>query len=454
MRSLTLKLTLAFLFVGIIGAASVAVLARQRTATEFDQFVADRSITELAWRLQDYYEVNGSWANVERFMARRQNNPGRFGGHDVPDAALADETGVVIVAGWQFFQGDQASATALDNGYAIMHENQPAGWLLFPPVQARVPAELLAVESTFLSRINNAILLSAIVAILVALLVGVLLASTISRPVRELTAATKRIAGGELGLQVPVRTKDELGELSQSFNTMSSDLARSTQARRQMTADIAHDLRTPLSVIMGYTEALSDQKLHGSAEIYTVLHQEALLLNHLVDDLRTLSLADAGELTLVQRDIPAKGLLEDVALSYLALAEERGITIDVQVSDAMPLLYVDPERIKQLLGNLVSNAIRYTPDGGVVTLAAKATSHDMATLSVSDTGVGIAPDDLPYVFNRFYRSDSARSQDGSSGLGLAIAKSITTAHGGTISAESTVGVGTTFLIRLPIAAIA
>lgn len=452
MRSLTLKLTLAFLFVGIIGAAAVALLVRQRTATEFDQFVADRSITELAQRLEDYYEVNGSWDNVERMVLRRQNNnPGRSGEREVTAAALTDENGVVIVAGWQFAEGDQASAEALENGFEIMGGNQTAGWLLFAPMQFRPPPELLSLESTFLSRLNTAIVLSALVAILVALLVGVLLASTISRPVRELTAATRRIAGGELGLKVPVRTRDELGELSQSFNTMSSDLARSTQARRQMTADIAHDLRTPLSVIMGYTEALSDQKLHGSVEIYAVMHKEALLLNHLIDDLRTLSLADAGELTLVQRAIPVKGLLEGVALSHLALAEERGITLDVLVVEPLPLLYVDPERMTQLLGNLVSNALRYMPDGGVVTLSAESSSDNTITISVRDTGVGIAPDDLPYVFNRFYRSDTARSQDGSSGLGLAIAKSIVTAHGGTISAESTVGIGTTFLIRLPVA---
>jgi signal transduction histidine kinase len=268
--------------------------------------------------------------------------------------------------------------------------------------------------------------------------------------VRELTDATGRIADGELGLQVEVRTKDELGELSSSFNKMSGDLLHSQHLRRQMTADIAHDLRTPLSVILGYTEALSDQKLPGSADIYGVLYKEAQLLNHLVEDLRTLSLADAGELPLVQRPTPTRELLERVALAYVGLGEERQVTVRVDAGEDLPMLNIDPERMTQVLGNLVSNAVRHTRAGGEVVLGAHPVHTNKMVIDVRDTGEGIAPEELPHIFNRFYRSDQARQQNGSSGLGLAIAKSIVTAHGGTISAESTVGEGTTFIITLPI----
>lgn len=448
MRSLTLKLTLAFLFVGVVGALLMAIVVRRQTQTEFGQFVADRSVFETAARLEEWYAFSGSWAAVENWFSNDRNRP-RGERRDPPPVTLVDETGRVVFAGWRYKPGDQLSRSDLQNGVVLQNDGDPIGVLLFPPQPAVPRATLDAVEDAFITRVGRAIFVSAIAAILLALVMGVLLARTISRPVRELTTATRRLADGDLGQQVPVRTQDELGELADSFNQMSTDLAQSTRMRRQMTADIAHDLRTPLSVILGYTEALSDGKLNGSPQIYSVLHKEAGHLNHLVDDLRTLSLADAGELTLVQRATPAKGLLEQTALAYLPLATEQGVTLRVEASEGLPALNVDPERVTQVLGNLVSNALRHTEAGGEVLLSAESTPPSTVTLTVRDTGVGIKPDDLPHIFSRFYRGDRARSQDGSSGLGLAIAKSIVVAHGGEISAESTVGVGTAIRMKLP-----
>ncbi len=245
-----------------------------------------------------------------------------------------------------------------------------------------------------------------------------------------------------------MRTADELGQLAASFNQMSTDLATSNQLRRQMTADVAHELRTPLSVILGYTEALADGKLHGKPAIYDAMYGEARLLSHLVDDLRTLSLADAGELTLNRVFLSPLECLERTAASHAALGSQRNITIDVQAAPDLPLIDVDRERIAQVLGNLVSNALRYTPDGGSVTLSASAAGRDVL-LQVSDTGPGIDPKHLPFIFKRFYRADESRQANGESGLGLAIARSLVETHGGTIRAENGGNGGAVFTVTLP-----
>jgi signal transduction histidine kinase len=321
------------------------------------------------------------------------------------------------------------------------------GFIQFTFPTGTFDMERLPPELEFLSRVNRAIVVSALVAMLLALLIGATLASTISRPVRELTAATKALAGGDLGHQVPVRTDDEVGELAQSFNQMSADLARSNQIRKQMTADIAHDLRTPLSVILGYSEALADGKLPGNVETYGAMHLQAQHLSRLIDDLRTLSLADAGQLSLQRREVDPLDLLEHTALANLPQAEARRITLNVQ-GERGTVILVDPDRLVQVLGNLVGNALRHTPDGGTVTLSTEPSGGQIC-MQVRDNGSGIAPNDLPHVFDRFYRADQSRTGDGSSGLGLAIARSLIEAHGGQISVTSETGHGSCFTVCLP-----
>ncbi|HQF70805.1 MAG TPA: ATP-binding protein, partial [Promineifilum sp.] len=277
---------------------------------------------------------------------------------------------------------------------------------------------------------------------------GAFLARTLARPIGELTAATQRIARGELGLQVPVRTHDELGKLASSFNSMSADLEKASRLRRQMTADIAHDLRTPLSVILGYSEALQDEKLPGTPEVYGAMYRQAQQLNRLIDDLRILSLADAGQLSLQRRAVLPGDLLDHTAIAYLPQAEERGVRLSV-AADGVPTIWVDPDRLVQVLGNLVGNALRHTPDGGLIALAAGKTG-ERVVLSVTDSGPGIPPEDLPHIFERFYRGDKARVDDGASGLGLAIARSLIEAHGGQIAAENVATGGARFTIALPV----
>jgi signal transduction histidine kinase len=449
MRSLTLKLALAFLAVGLAGVVLVAVIVRRQTLLEFDRFIVDQYQAEILARAGDYYAQYGTWSGVETALRGRRGQGGP-GGRARP-LVLTDAGGQFVAT---TTDEGYPNATDYDKGAAgsdpvpIDVDGTVVGYIQFLDMGETQDLRQTA-EAAFLDRISRAILISAIGAGLLALVLGVALASTISRPVRELTDGTKALAAGDLGHQVPVRTADEIGQLAQSFNRMSADLAHSNQLRKQMTADIAHDLRTPLSVILGYSEALQDDKLPGTPEVYGAMHRQAQHLNRLIEDLRTLSLADAGQLSLQRRTVRPGDLLEHAAIAYLPQAEERGVQLSV-VAGAAPPIAVDPDRLGQVIGNLVGNALRHTPDGGHIQLAA-AVAGPRVVLSVTDDGPGIPTADLPHIFERFYRGDKARVDDGASGLGLAIARSLVEAHGGQIAAENVATGGARFTIALPLA---
>jgi two-component system sensor histidine kinase BaeS len=450
MRSLALRFTLAVLLVSLIGAILMAFFVWHNTQSRFDQFVVDRDRFSFVNTLAQYYQTNGSWAGVETVFGReRVPMPGSAQESHHSALALVDASGQVV-----FSQGDSQAIEQFvqlerGRGVPIRVDGEVVGWLRFVPRLQNPSPD--SPEASFLADTTQAILYSALGATIIALLLGVLLARTLTRPIRELTLATRVLAKGELGQQVSVRTRDELGELATSFNQMSADLARASELRRQLMADIAHELRTPLSLILGYTESLSDGKLPPSQETFDIMHDEAQHLSRLVDDLRTLSLADAGELPLTRQPLDVPTLLERVVLAHSPEAQRRGISLRVEPSPTLPVIEADAGRMAQVLENLVSNALCYTPEGGEISLSAKA---DMGAvkLRVQDNGVGITPGDLPFVFDRFYRADKSLQRNGTeSGLGLAIAKSIVEAHGGSISVESTLGQGTTFTITLPAA---
>lgn len=441
MRSISLKLTLAFLVVALLSVVVVALAVGGLARREFDRFVASRDQVELADRAAEYYALNGSWDGL------RAGSNGRWPSRSPAmrqEVWLLDADGNIIFGAPGDRTGRDLSALP---SLPIAVDDEVVGTLVFAenPMIASVRQPL---EQAYVRTINRSVLLSAVVAGLLALVLGSVLAYTIARPVRELTDATQAVAQGDLGRQVPVRSRDELGRLGASFNRMSADLARANQARQQMTADIAHDLRTPLSVILGYTEALSDGKLQGNPAMYAAMHGQSLHLNRLIDDLRTLSLADAGQLSLQPAAVSPCDVLIQTARAYQPQAEAKSVALRTECADTCPALWADADRVMQVLGNLVSNALRHTPAGGEVTLAAAGVG-DCVQLSVKDTGSGIAAEELPYIFDRFYRGDKARQADGATGLGLAIARSLVEVQQGQISAHSAPGQGTEFVITLP-----
>lgn len=452
MRSLATKLTLAFVAVGMAGALLVGLFVGFSTQREFDRFVVRGNQRALIAGLANFYENNDSWQGLDQAIGRINDRIGR-GNRPIP-AVVADASGHVVYDGGQpdHHAGAHLAMHDLQQGTPIEAGGQVVGYLITPAASGGMmgmAGMMGAPEQTFLISLRRAIILAALAAILLALVLGLFLAHTLTRPIRELTTATARVAQGDLGYQVEVRARDEIGALTASFNRMSADLATARHVRRQMTADVAHDLRTPLSVILGYTEALSDGMLQATPEMFGTLHREAQHLNLLIEDLRTLSLADAGELPLDRQPMPPADLIGRAESAYAMQAAQQGITLRSEVAPALPLVSVDSQRMAQVLGNLVSNALRYTPAGGEIVLSAAA-EPDAVCLGVADTGAGIAPDALPHIFDRFYRADPARAESDASGLGLAIAKSLVEAHGGTIGVDSTPGHGAAFTVRLPV----
>lgn len=449
MRSLTLKLTLAFLLVGLIGSLLVALIVGFRTRSEVDLFLSVRDRTILLNALRSYHQANGGWQGVEQLLERTA--PLDFYSRNL---ILADANGIVVYGRRPYLPGRKLGRNTIARAEPLRSDGDIIGYFFFvgPPPLPVFSDPRWAAEAALLQRLAAATVLSAIGATVVALVVGVVLARTLTRPIRELTAATRAMAQGRLDQRVTVRSRDEIGELAQAFNQMSADLGQAIQARRQMTADLAHDLRTPLSILRGYTEGLQDGRINGSPRIYQVMHGEVEHLQRLIDDLRLLSLADAGALSLNRRAVDPRALLERAALAHMVQVEDHGPAIRVEASDSLPAVWVDTDRMAQVLNNLVANALRHTREGEIV-LAAREAENQRIVIDVRDTGSGIAPEDLPHIFERFYRADPARTRESgqSAGLGLAIAKAIVEAHGGTISVISTVGIGTTFTITLPIA---
>jgi signal transduction histidine kinase len=449
MRSLYAKLILAFLSVSLAGVLLVAVLAGRVTAGEFGHFMLRQNQEFLVDSLSLYYEEQGSWEGVGVLLrARAMGGHGAMHGMgpmgSVLDVALADASGRVVVPGAGYRGGMQLPGAVLRQGLPIEVQGRQVGTLLGGDT---MPAMMHTAATEFLQRVNRALFLASAGAAFLALFLGTLLARALTRPLRELTVATRAVTGGDFGRHVPVRSQDELGQLVDAFNQMSSGLSHGRELRRQMTADIAHELRTPLSVILGHAEALRDGVLPPEAATFEIVYEEALRLNRLVDDLRTLSLAEAGELELIRRPTSPAGLVAQVVTGQAPRAAQQNVSLQTEVAPDLPQVAMDPDRMAQVLRNLLDNALRHTPAQGRVTLAAQA-SNGAVVFRVSDSGPGIDPADLPHIFDRFYRADKSR-QRGGSGLGLAIARSIVEAHNGRIWAESPPGRGAHFFVQLP-----
>ena len=451
-KSLFWKLMLAFMVVVLVAVGGVALLARQTTTSEFDrlrQGQGGRDGSDQIDSLAAYYAENGSWEGVSLWAQGRrgQGQAGRGAAQSNaggPPLRLADADGQVILDMVEDRVGQYLSADELAQWEPIIVEGQTVGAAL---VGGFGTVPLSQEEQAFLNRVQTALVFGAVVAFGVALVLGSLLFRGITAPLRRLTQATSAVAEGNLSVQVPARSGDEIGQLAQAFNRMTADLAQADQLRRDMTADIAHELRTPLTVIQGNLEAVLDGVYPADAEHIEPALRKTRLLRHLVEDLRTLALADAGELTLHPAPMDLGRLAQRTVEDFGVRAQAAGVALTSRILTPIPQVKADAARIEQVLGILLDNALHHTPTGGEISVKLRHVTREV-WLSVRDTGEGIPAEALPHVFERFYRARSETPRPGGSGLGLAIAQAIITAHGGRIWAESAVGQGTTVTFSL------
>lgn len=319
-------------------------------------------------------------------------------------------------------------------------------------LMGRPPAMAVDLLGGFLDAMNTALAVAAMAAFLTAVAVSIFVTRRIVAPVHSMMRATTRIADGRYGERVPVTSDDELGQLATQFNRMAATLERVEQMRRDLVANVAHELRTPLASIAGYMEGLLDGVIPAEPETFHRLHREAARLQRLVDDLQELSRAEAGQISLRPRRITVQELVEVATGRLQPQFDDKGIDLTVVLPAGLPPVLADPDRIAQVLTNLLGNALQYTPSGGRVEVRAR-TDTPAVAIAVADTGIGIAAEHLPHVFDRFYRVDRSRARaSGGTGIGLTVARHLVEAHGGSIKAESAgPGHGSTFTVALPTA---
>ena len=436
-----------------------------RIQVEQDRVRAGRIHTALV----EYYDSNGGWHDLQNFV-------NRIGFQSEREIVVLDSDGEILADNRQLrrHRGDRGHRVLFgadiprgplphaEHFVPIVSGDATVGWVavgargrgdpFHDPPDAH-PGDLSDVEpllTEFTDRVGRTLVIAGIVAGVIGIVLVLLLSRRFLGSIGDLTAAARRLGGGDPSSRVAVRGNDEIAELGQAFNNMADALENSERQRRALVSDVAHELRTPLTNIQGHIEAMQDGLLQPNAHNLEIVHQQALHLNHLVSDLRLLAETEARELSLATEPSSIGEIAGEALESFRARAEAASIQLQSQVPDGLPNVAVDRFRIRQVLGNLLDNAIRHTPPGGYVTLSAQA-SGDAIRVEIADTGSGIPPEGLRHVFDRLYRVDPSRDRStGGSGLGLTIARQLVEAHGGTIWAESQEGVGSRFGFDLPV----
>jgi two-component system, OmpR family, sensor histidine kinase BaeS len=459
-----LRLTLAFVAVVIFTVAGILVIARLGTASEIQNFMfrgGASGVDELVTSLESYYASQGSWQGAEALLIARGAGPGHGAGmRGQGNAAgqggmganqrlvLTDASGQILydTAGVPVNSGSRLSAPQLQGAIELHEDGQPVGYLYPEGSQAFTNIQ----QNQLLDRLNRAAVTAGLVSGGLALVLALFLAAQLIRPVRALTQAAERVALGDLTQRVEVQGRDELARLGQTFNHMAGSLYQAQEGRRAMTADIAHELRNPLAVQRANLEALQDGIYPLNPENLQPILEQNLLLTRIVQDLRTLALVESGQMALERTEIDFSGLVQRLVDRFQPQAARRSISIHFRGCPDCPSIQADPGRLEQIVGNLLSNALRYTTETGIVELAIGRDRGDVI-LTVRDHGPGISPEALPRVFERFYRADKSRSrEEGGTGLGLAIARRLAEAHNGTLTAENHAMGGALFTLRLPL----
>jgi len=468
-----LRLILSFIFIVLVAVASVVLIASQNTASEVRAFMFRGGMTGtegLVVALEEYYQTNQTWQGVEiifimpgtgQGMGHSGQGSGQGTGANLGGGMLnqrlrlVDAQGNILIDTTNETVSAHLSNDDLEQAIPLVVNKQTVGYLLPEGGLGFTHND----ETALVDRINQAAITAGLIAVSVSLLLALLLAYRLSRPIRDLTQAANQLAQGDFTQQVPVHGNDELANLGRAFNQMAASLEEAEQSRRAMTADIAHELRNPLAVQRANLEALQDGIYPLTSENLNSVLEQNYLLNRLVEDLRTLALVDSGQLALERTSTDLTALVTRIVDRHRPQADARSVSLNVSASEHVPQIFLDPGRVEQILGNVLSNALRYTPEGGQIDIEitsppkgiTKSNNIEIVRLTVHDNGPGIPPEALPYLFDRFFRGDRARCRnEGGTGLGLAIARQLSQAHGGDLTARNHPRGGAVFTLTLPI----
>lgn len=437
--SLRLKLLMSFFLVIAIGVGTIAYIASNSAINQFDRYIsrdqAER-YQRLALTFSNYYRYMGSWDEVSDLTAKISEMYNER-------IVLTDPSGVVIGDTSEKLTGEKIGSDWSSKSVTINLGDFSIG-KIYIRTQQRSP-----LQKTFINSVNKSVLTGGIIAGIVGIVLALLFSRNILKPIRELTEATKKMQQGELDQRVNTSSGGEIGKLGASFNELARRLKEQKALREEMVSDVAHELRNPLSNIQGYLEGLREGMIDPTKQVFETLHQQSLVLNRLVNDLRDVNRAKAGKLNLDKKLLVLEDIITREIKALKAKADETGVELRRDLNGPN-LLKADPERISQVVRNLLDNAMTHTPKGGEIKIETRTSSGEVIT-TVSDEGAGIPEEDLPYIFDRFYRVDKSRSRGtGGTGLGLTIAKEIIESHGGRITAKSSEGKGSTFEFTLPL----
>jgi two-component system OmpR family sensor kinase/two-component system sensor histidine kinase BaeS len=454
MNKLWVRLTGAFLVVALVAVGAVAGIVNRTTASSFRSYVGQQTTananTELIRSLEAHYTSAGSWTGAQDILATARSGHGggqeRGSGGEGPLFLLVGVDYTVVAASEPQQIGRSLSDAERDRALALVVEGQTVGYLLREGAGTQA---LDTAQQKFLDDVSGVLALTAVGAIILALVMGLVLAWVLVRPLSHLRQSAAAIAQGHLGTQMPVAGTTEFREVAAAFNRMSVALAESEAVRQRMTSDIAHELRSPVSVMRGQLEAMMDGVFPLNTEQLVVVYDQTLHLGRLIEDLRTLTRAEARRLPLEMTRVSPNTFAQRVVADFAPLAQEESIALNADIAPALPFIQADADRLRQILANLLANALAHTPSGGSITVKAARTETGVR-FAVADTGPGLTSEQAAHVFERFYRADDARQRDrGGSGLGLAITQELVKLHGGRIWVESAPGAGSTFCFEIP-----
>ena len=488
MKSIRLKLILVLVAVCGIQALLVAGIVRFATLNAFDQFLLEDASDAFVDDVSAFLVARGSFDNMlalfgpgefpwrqgagsqdslrnrpptrprarttdgqlqyrsenwRGFTSDQFRPPGLRNPRRPPEFGVADTNGFVVLPTADFELGLQLTRDDLEHTRRVDPEELQSFYVL-PPGGSRV--QLGRREQEYIRSADIAIGLAVAVSLAAALLIGFVSVRIYAQPLRDLTRASKDLARGISGHSIPVRTSDEVGQLTEAFNELTASLEESRNARTQMTADVVHDLGTPITVIAGYLQSFQDGDMEATPARMELVLKETMRLSRLVEDLRVISLMDSSKFELDPESVSVVKWTRDLRAAFEPLARA---SIELELSGISETAWFDERRMTQAVSNLLSNAVRYTDENDTIRILVDVGDSEL-NIAIEDTGNGISPDDLPYVFDRFFRADPSRNMDsGESGLGLSIVRSIVELHGGKVNVTSIPNVRTCFSIVLP-----